>query len=66
MRHTIMEAVALLGGALLAASLLAQSPRGLKVDPSSAASVRAGTSDAVPPTLLEVIERNLAGTPSPE
>ena len=45
MRHRIMEALALLGGALLAASLLLQGPGGLRGDPTSSASVRAGTSD---------------------
>jgi hypothetical protein len=66
MRHRIMEALALLGGALLAASMLLQGPGGLLGDPTSSASVRAGTSDTVTPTLLEVFERTLAGTPSPE
>jgi hypothetical protein len=66
MRHRIMEALALMGGALLAASMQVQSPGGLKVDPTSAATVRAGTSDAVPPAILEVVARNLAGTLLPE
>jgi caffeoyl-CoA O-methyltransferase len=43
MRHRIMGALALLGGALLAGSLLAQNPGVLKVDPTSADLVRAET-----------------------
>jgi hypothetical protein len=65
MRHRIMGAFALLGGALLAGALHAQNPGGLKVDPTTVDPVRIGLLAAAPRTLIDALDRDSDGTLSP-
>ena len=64
MLHRVMGALALLGGALLAGSLLAQVPAGSRAISTPSTSLHGPA--AAPRTLLEALDRNLDGTLSPE